>query len=130
MTTIGQLGTFDLENYGDLLYPIIFQHVLDRYQERVTLRPYSFLNGSAPQEAGFETTAITGLFDAADSSPTRLVIGGGDILRTDWDRVAVHYREAHRGYYNRLLNSLGTADCFRYLLVKQLSSLTGFNFYG
>lgn len=129
MTTVGQLGTFDLENYGDLLYPIVFRHVLKRCEARLTVRPYSFLNVNAPQGAGFVTTALTDLFDPDYSSSIRLIIGGGDLLRTDWNLVAAHYREAYRGYYRRLLNSLGTVNSFHYLLRKRLSPVEGFNFY-
>lgn len=30
MIVISQLGTFDVENYGDLLYPIVLRHLLQK----------------------------------------------------------------------------------------------------
>lgn len=130
MITVGQLGTFNVENYGDLLYPLIFRLVLERYKPQVTVRPYSFLSGSAPLEAGFGITALGSLFDPTSSSPGRLVIGGGDILRTDWNRVGVHHRRAHRAYFGKLLSSLGPVNSFSYLFSKQLSPAAALNFFG
>ena len=35
-------GTFDVENYGDLLFPLIAQHELTQRHGPVRLRPYSY----------------------------------------------------------------------------------------
>jgi len=130
MITLGQLGTFDVENYGDLLYPIIFRQVLKRYNKaQVRVRAYSFLDGSAPQAAGFETTAMRSLFDPAMPPPNRMVIGGGDILRTDRNMVAEHYRRAHNNHYGRLLRSIGIINFLPYLLFKHLPLQAGHKFY-
>ena len=86
---ITHLGTFDLENYGDLLYPIVFRYVLKRLDASLQVRHYSPLAAEAPQDAGFETRSIQSLFEAS-AEPRTLVIGGGDILRIDWDVVASH----------------------------------------
>src|SRR5712692_5348021 len=100
MITLGHLGTFDVENYGDLLYPLVFGQILKKYGAPVSVSQYSFLNGSALQSAGFETIALRSLFDPVLAQgprrgsragvvvpPTRIVIGGGDILRTDRETV-------------------------------------------
>src|SRR2546428_14144014 len=99
MITIGQLGTFDLENYGDLLYPLVFPRILKRRNAPVRIRPYSLISGSAPLEAGFDTSSIQSLF--GQSIPSTTVIGGGDILRTDWYAVARHYSRIYRDYYSK-----------------------------
>jgi hypothetical protein len=119
MTIIKQLGTFDLENYGDLLYPLVFEHILRRRDERLTVHQYSLLNGDAPQKAGFLTRPIQHLF-ARGKAASKLVIGGGDILRTDWGEVAAHYEHAYRNHYGKLRRLLGLAGFARYLLRKRL----------
>lgn len=119
MTTIGQLGTFDLENYGDLLYPLIFERILKTHNRDLRVRRYSFLSGRAPGKAGFVTRPVQSLFAPRQRTPSTLVIGGGDILRTDWSAVTDHYRRIRRGYLNRL-RSFGTAGLVRYLLGRGL----------
>ncbi len=103
MTHIKQLGTFDVENYGDLLYPVVFRRALAERDSRLTLDAYSPLARDAPHAAGFEPRAARTLFrparegtdaggggDARDGA-ARLVVGGGDILRTDRETLAAHY---------------------------------------
>jgi polysaccharide pyruvyl transferase WcaK-like protein len=104
---IGQLGTFDVENYGDLLYPIVFRNLLKTH-----VKHYSPLPGVAPNEAGFETESIRSLFETGHAAPRTLVIGGGDILRTDWDLVALHYRRSSRLALKRLRHAIGTDSFF------------------
>jgi hypothetical protein len=130
MTTLGQLGTFDVENYGDLLYPVVFRRILEGYDARARVRLYSYLDGAAPQDAGFETTALRSLFDpASKTTPRGIVVGGGDILRTDSALVAEHYRAADGGRPGRLLRSLGPAGFLRYLVVNRLPAPRGGRFY-
>jgi len=116
---ITHLGTFDVENYGDLLYPIVFRHLLKARDASLQVRHYSPLPGEAPQEAGFETHSLQSLFESRAESCT-LFLGGGDILRTDWDVVASHYGRDSRIDYSRLRHSLGTVNAFSYLLRRNL----------
>jgi len=125
---IAQLGTFDVENYGDLLYPIAFRHVLKRYDAVFDVRHYSPLPGEAPQEAGFDTQSIQSLFAAA-AGPYTLVIGGGDILRTDSEVMARHYGRNSRVSYKGLRRSIGTLGAFGYLLRKNIARLDPAGFY-
>ncbi len=126
---INHLGTFDAENYGDLLYPLLFRYVLQRRGAHPEVRQYSMLRGAAPQEAGFETYPALSLFEPERAVPRRLVVGGGDILRTDFDLVASHYGRASRVSYGGLRRSLGTADLLGYLLRKGLPTLDANGFY-
>ncbi len=134
MFTINQLGTFDLENYGDLLYPIVFRNILQRQDTGLDVCQYSFLAGDAPQEAGFKTHSIQTLFDAesqvtrglggsagdAQVIAKRIVIGGGDILRTDWDVVATPYSRGSRGQAGLVRRSLGAPNFLSYQLLRPL----------
>ncbi|HET6976112.1 MAG TPA: polysaccharide pyruvyl transferase family protein [Pyrinomonadaceae bacterium] len=108
---ISHLGTFDVENYGDLLYPIVLKHLLKK-DPSLKVRHYSPLPVMGPQEAGFETSAIATLFTST-APATTLIIGGGDILRTDWDTFASHYST---NSYHSLRRSIGPLDACSYLL--------------
>jgi hypothetical protein len=119
---ITHLGTFDLENYGDLLYPIIFRHLLMRLDTTLEVHHYSPLAVKAPQKAGFETYSIQTLFQASNE-PRRLVVGGGDILRTDWDVVASHYGTDSCVSYAGLRRSIGPLNAFDYLLRRNIGRL-------
>jgi hypothetical protein len=103
---IGHLGTFDVENYGDLLYPIVLQHLL-----KLPTRQYSLL-------PGVEIEPIRSLFQNGYEAPRTLVIGGGDILRTDWDLVARHYGRSSRLTQERLRHAIGTGAALGYTLTK------------
>jgi hypothetical protein len=126
---IAHLGTFDVENFGDLLYPLIFRHLVQKRYASLEIRHYSPLPGHAPQEAAFETYPIRSLFTADHAEPDTLVIGGGDILRTDWKTVAAPYSKIHRRYFNRLTTALGPAGTLRYLLLRQLPGQVGDRFF-
>jgi hypothetical protein len=112
---ISHLGTFDVENYGDLLYPIVFRYLVEKRDESLQIRPFSPLPGDAPQEADFETHSVQSLFEPS-AEPCTLVVGGGDLLRTDWDVVANHYGRNSRVAYSGLRHSIGTVNAFGYLL--------------
>ncbi len=114
---ISQLGTFDVENYGDLLYPIVFSHLLKKIKKNADspVRYYSPLAVKAPQEAGFQTDSITTLF-ASDQRAHTIIIGGGDILRADWNTFASHYSTNSHGSYHSLRRSIGSLNAFNYLL--------------
>ena len=112
---IGHLGTFDVENYGDLLYPIVFANLVNQQ-----VRHYSLLAGVAPNEAGFETESIQSLFQNGPAGPRTLVIGGGDILRTDWDLVARHYGRSSRLSLKRLRKDIGNGGALAYTISKNL----------
>jgi Polysaccharide pyruvyl transferase len=111
---ISHLGTFDVENYGDLLYPIVFSHLLKK-DASLRVQRYSPLAVKAPQEAGFETDYITTLFAHGAQAHT-IVIGGGDILRADWNTFASHYSTNSHGSFKSLRRSIGPVNAFNYLL--------------
>ena len=111
---IAHLGTFDVENYGDLLYPIVFRHLLKKYAS-LKVHHFSPLPGIAPQEAGFDTDSITTLFVPGAQAHT-IVIGGGDILRADWNTFASHYSTNSHSSFNSLQRSIGPLNALNYLL--------------
>jgi hypothetical protein len=89
---LSQFGTFDVENYGDLLYPILFEKLLRQRSETGELRLFSLTGGPSLHDAGRRTSPIRDLFSSSLEHPHTLIVGGGDLLRTDWDKMASHYR--------------------------------------
>lgn len=119
---VRHLGTFEVENYGDLLYPLIFRHLV-----KAGVQHYSLLPRDAPHDAGFDTHAIRTLFASRD--PLTLVIGGGDILRTDADLMARHYGRNSRVSYGGLRHSIGVSGLVGYELREKLPRVDAGGFY-
>ena len=120
MILVDQFGTFDVENYGDLLYPLVFQRLLEDFDPQFDLRRVSFLGRLAPQKAGYDTQPARTLFESA-SNPRRIVVGGGDLLRTDWQVVAAHYQKSNDSNdFNEVRQALGTSGSLQYVLRKNL----------
>jgi len=119
---IGHLGTFDVENYGDLLYPIVFRHLLKTRDPNLHVQQYSLL-------PTVETEPIRSLFQNGHAAPRTLVIGGGDLLRTDWDLVALHYGRNSRLSLKRLRHAIGTEAALGYTLAKNLPRVERGSFF-
>ncbi|PSB08072.1 hypothetical protein C7B62_17880, partial [Pleurocapsa sp. CCALA 161] len=69
------------ENYGDLLYPVVFEKILRKMQVKEEIRQFSFLEGDAPLGAGYYVHPIKSLFNQNSVRPRVLVIGGGALLK-------------------------------------------------
>ena len=88
---IGQLCTCDVENFGDLLYPVIFRKMAEKHGIVSAIVPLSFFQGPAPCDSGYVVQGINEVIESPRQSLSHLVIGGGDILRTDVDTFVGHY---------------------------------------
>jgi hypothetical protein len=88
---IGQLCTCDVDNFGDLLYPIIFRRLAEKHGVAPAIVPLSFFPGPAPCAAGFDVRGINRVIKSRWRTLPHLVIGGGDVLRTDVATLANHY---------------------------------------
>jgi len=111
---ICQLGTFDVENYGDLLYPIVFRHLVQKKDPTLQVRLYSLRAGESLRQSALTTESIRSLFAKEHSGLRTLVIGGGDILRTDWDLMARHYGRRSRVSLPSVRNSIDTFGARRF----------------
>jgi hypothetical protein len=78
--TVGIVGTFDLENYGDLLFPLIAEAELRRRLGEVQVRAFSY----HPKKWPYEVTSVSELPQLA-ASLDGLLIGGGFLIRFDRD---------------------------------------------
>jgi hypothetical protein len=89
---LGEFGTFDVENYGDLLYPILFEKMLRQRGETGEFHLFSLMSSTSLHDSGCHTRPIRDLFSSPLERPHNLIVGGGDLLRTDWNTMASHYR--------------------------------------
>ena len=77
----GIFGTFDVENYGDLLFPLIAEAELARRLGPLTLTPYSYHEKSRPSWP-FGVQSLSRLpSDALELDGA--IIGGGHVIRFD-----------------------------------------------
>jgi lipopolysaccharide transport system ATP-binding protein len=107
---LGIWGTFDLENFGDLVFPRVFEHEIRRRLPHAHVRLFSPLGWDHP-------IALDGGFGAeplGDATPARLAeladeldlvaIGGGEIVHGR-DEVYAHYYTAPADVLARLTPS-------------------------
>jgi lipopolysaccharide transport system ATP-binding protein len=78
---IGIFGTFDLENYGDLLFPLIAERELGRRLGGVCLERFSY-RPQASESWPYEVRSVADLTEIAPSLDG-VLIGGGHIIRFD-----------------------------------------------
>ena len=83
MAAIAMCGTFDLKNYGDLLFPVIAAHELRQRLPALDLQRFSYFSKRAP-EWPFDVVSLTE-FAATVESLDGLIVGGGHIIRFDTD---------------------------------------------
>lgn len=93
---IGHFAASDRENYGDLLYSVVLRKMLESRGYIGQIRCYSFLDGPAPGDSGYDIIRIQELLDAKAAFLSALIVGGGDILRTDTVTLASHYKYIYR----------------------------------
>jgi lipopolysaccharide transport system ATP-binding protein len=83
---VGLAGTFDVENFGDLLFPLIAQRELAARLGQVETVPFSY--SARPASAWpFEVTSVTELPRLAGSLDAML-LGGGFLVRFDKEVAA------------------------------------------
>ncbi len=83
---IAIFGTFDVENYGDMLFPLIAEKELAERLGPVKLHRFSY-NAKTPPDWPYTVTSILELPEVASSFDGTL-IGGGSIVR--FDKVIAH----------------------------------------
>jgi hypothetical protein len=76
-------GTFDLENFGDLLFPVLAKQALEARLKGVKLVPYSF-RAMGLNEWPYDVKALGDLVEELPSCDA-LLIGGGHLVRFSGD---------------------------------------------
>lgn len=78
---VGIVGTFDVENYGDLLFPLMAQAALEKRLESSAVVPFS-PNQRSASAWPYDVHSTLDLPDRL-STLSALLIGGGQIIRFD-----------------------------------------------
>jgi hypothetical protein len=95
---INHFAAFDMPNYGDLLYAIIFEKMIKIHNSKTEIKRFSFLGGEAPQNAGYRTHRIKELLFSSKNLSSHLLIGGGDVLQEDGLWLADNYKSRYRSH--------------------------------
>ncbi len=79
---VGIVGTFDVENYGDLLFPLIAQMQLEKRNENIKILSFSPNAVSKNQPWPMDVYPIEAIANILPSL-SALLIGGGQLVRFD-----------------------------------------------
>jgi len=79
-------GTFDVKNFGDLLFPPVLRHELGKRIQGVEVECFSYYE-KAPPNWAFAVSPVDRLPDLIDSFDA-VVIGGGHLIRFDKEIAA------------------------------------------
>jgi lipopolysaccharide transport system ATP-binding protein len=96
MIRVGMVGTFDVANFDDLLFPLVAKAELRRRLGDVEIHPYSCHARSAPSWP-FHVTPLERLPEDVETLDL-LLVGSGDIIlqvsgpRRSWSRTSPSYR--------------------------------------
>lgn len=81
---VALFGTFDVDNYGDCMFPLIVEHHLKRRLGRVQLFPFSPTN-RIPQIGNYlRVYGFSELTEVFSKPPSCFIIGGGELIRTGY----------------------------------------------
>ncbi|HEU4387875.1 MAG TPA: polysaccharide pyruvyl transferase family protein [Blastocatellia bacterium] len=86
---IGLFGTFDVENYGDLLFPLIAEAELTRRLGPVNLHRFSY-RAKTPPDWPYTVTSLSELPERIGRLDA-VLIGGGFLIRFDKDVAPDYY---------------------------------------
>src|SRR6478672_1343700 len=78
---IGLFGTFDVRNFGDLLFPLIAENELKQRLGEVKIHPFSY-HAKAFPDWPYDVTSLTDLHRKVQELDG-ILIGGGHIIRFD-----------------------------------------------
>lgn len=81
---IGLFGTFDLKNYGDLIFPDVFRFEIGKRIRGVRVTMFSPVGGSKPFSDNVLVHPLRDLARIHETDPfAALLVGGGDLIRLD-----------------------------------------------
>lgn len=86
LKNVALYGAFDRDNYGDILFPLIFEKYYNQKYGMIkdTKISYYGLNDSdLESKGGLKTVAISKLVNQT-KKPDVVIVVGGDVLSTDW----------------------------------------------
>src|SRR5512141_178395 len=86
---VAMCGTFDVKNFGDLLFPPVLRHELGRRIPGVEVGCFSYYE-KAPPDWPFSVSPVSTLPDVIHSFDA-VVIGGGHLIRFDKEIAAGYF---------------------------------------
>jgi len=85
MRQIAIYGAFDRFNYGDMLFPLILERVLEPYTDAYKLGYYGIIESDLSKLGGKPTKSIEALFDRNNlDDGSIVVVAGGEVLGARW----------------------------------------------
>lgn len=97
MNSLALFGTFEVDNYGDRLFPIIFQKEMCSRLPEYTLQLYSPLDSL---EGGVKAILSDGSSHCfSDLKADAIIVGGGDIIS-----FAVNFASLYRQYWHHKMS--------------------------
>ncbi|MDH3376347.1 MAG: polysaccharide pyruvyl transferase family protein [Gammaproteobacteria bacterium] len=106
--TVHFLSAADRINYGDLLFPIIFQRVFD--EENYEVSNYGIVKSNFSHFGALPTASYRNLQKAVKEKGGNVVIGGGEVFFAGWNTL---FRFISRSY-----SFLGRSDSINRILAK------------
>ena len=84
MKSINIIGAFDRYNYGDLLFPIIIEEYIKKYNceliKKYELEYYALVHSDLSKVGGKKTKALSDLYNKNVEKGSYLIVSGGDVL--------------------------------------------------
>ncbi|WP_055069585.1 polysaccharide pyruvyl transferase family protein [Clostridium massiliamazoniense] len=84
MKSINIIGAFDRYNYGDLLFPIIIEEYIKKYNyeliKKYKLEYYALVQSDLSKVGGKKTKALSDLYNSKVDKGSYLIVSGGDVL--------------------------------------------------
>lgn len=82
---VALFGTFDVDNFGDCLFPLIVEHHLAKRLGKIQLYPFSPSNRLARIANYSRVYAFHELTQIFSEPPSCFIIGGGELIRTGYN---------------------------------------------
>lgn len=81
------LSASDRINYGDLLFPIIFQKAAEKLKEPIQFYNYGLVSSNLGHFGALKTDSYRILLKRVKKLKGKVVIGGGEVLFADWRKL-------------------------------------------
>ena len=79
---IAQIGSFDVENYGDLLFSYVFKENIEKYLEDMDITLFAPLNCISPFTKDTQVYSVKEMEKMHSENPfDAIVVGGGDLVQ-------------------------------------------------
>ena len=104
MKKIGLFGAIDRNNYGDLLFPIIFEKYYEKIygRNKAEFEYYGLIESDMTEISGFKTESVQKAFN--DEQLDSMIVVGGEVIGANWPTMYSHFFK--NKYFIKMINSL------------------------